>query len=364
MRGSAWRPLILPSAAALFACSASDTSVWASTGASGLVVGDTGGCTVELAKASYDDPEADDQEVLELSVKRRGSGAITLGGCGLGSLELLNGGQASCPVYGTVALKEVVVPDDGFVLICAQASLLNAEHSCDVTSDASGRALANGWLQNGPRDGFRFRAADGEVTAELFYEEGNPACSSAAGREAFLTGEGAYPSGTAQDDFNLFCRGEFVKEFADTSILRQDNVCPEREAGADAGDSGATGGSAGAADSGSAGHDGGFGGGSGGSGGTGNRGGTSGGGTGGQSRPDAGGGAGGSGGSRPSPSSGGAAQTGAGGEQPGAPARSAPPPEAGGCTCTLASAVRPRGTLLGALALLALIRRRRRLKIG
>src|SRR4029079_11004641 len=161
--------------------------------------------------------DADDQEVIELHVTGSAGPRATVGDCGLAALELLNGGQESCPTYATIALKTVVIPKDGYVLICSKDSRIDAEKKCDVSVAADGRDLQNGWIQNGPRDGLRFRADDDTVTRALSYEDFNPSCFSSPDAPVMRAAEGVY--GSALDDFTVACPNGFVTEFADLGIL-------------------------------------------------------------------------------------------------------------------------------------------------
>jgi hypothetical protein len=230
----------------------------------GLVVAEKTACRVLVTKVSYDDPGADDAEFIELRVERTGptsgmrdegapdssapsspvadaSGSpsldaasstrlLTLGDCGLESLELVNGGAGACEIYRTLPLSSVPVPADDYVTFCATDSTL-APAGCDVM--VAGRsALRNGWLQNGPSDGLRFRAAGGTTGVELAYE-GRIACFQADARELVdETGQASGSAGAsnAPDDVNTFCGDVAVLLPLTDAPLRHEAECPSPSA--------------------------------------------------------------------------------------------------------------------------------------
>jgi hypothetical protein len=220
---------------------------------------------VSLSKVSYDDPGADDAELLELHVERTspisralpssissskkgtggtsstpvhslrdagadaadatapdGSAGLTLGDCGLAAVELVNGQSNACETYRTLPLDDVAVPDDGYVVICSADTTFAS--ACDVTT-AGRSALKAGWLQNGPNDGLRLRALDG--TAVEFGYEAGPACfPPTAVQLTDESGELASPSGAAGDDVNAVCDGAFVLLPESAAHLRTAAKCP------------------------------------------------------------------------------------------------------------------------------------------
>jgi hypothetical protein len=208
-----------------------------------LVIAEGARCRVLMTKVSYDDPGADDAEFLELYVERWssspalgadsgisptpdgavGAAVLTLGDCGLESLELVSGGGGACDTYRTIPLSAIPVPDDGYVTFCGTDSTL-AGTPCDVM--AAGRsALRNGWLQNGPSDGLRFRARDGSSALELAYE-GAVGCFGPSARQ--LANETGQMPGTPEpaDDVNTFCGDAFVALPLVDAPLRHEAVCP------------------------------------------------------------------------------------------------------------------------------------------
>lgn len=229
-----------------------------------LTISETPLCRVSLTKFSYDGPGADDEEFVELVVERFAtdsgvspvprvppqpptspcntshadaavtdaaappdappdarSGALTLGDCGLGDLRLVNGGAGACDEYRVIPLDSVVVPSDGFVLLCAQDSLFAA--SCTVNT-AGRSALRNGFLQNGPTDGLRFVSAEGIVALEVGYEGSLPCFSSGAHAAVDETGESVGTPGV--DDVNVVCGGRFELEPASAAPFRAASGCP------------------------------------------------------------------------------------------------------------------------------------------
>lgn len=230
-----------------------------------LVISETPFCRVSLTKFSYDGPGADDEEFVELVVERFAndpgivpppggaqpptppcntshgagdaspgaidaapptadadarSGALTLGDCGLGEMRLVNGGAGACDEYRVIPLGSVVVPGDGFVLICAQDSLFAA--SCDVNT-AGRSALRNGFLQNGPADGLRFVGALGAVALEVAYE-GSPSCFS-PGAYAAVDETGEASGSPGSDDVNVVCAGRFELKPASEASRRAPSAC-------------------------------------------------------------------------------------------------------------------------------------------
>jgi hypothetical protein len=146
--------------------------------------------------------------------------ALTLADCGLSELRLVNGGAGACDEYRVIPLGAVIVPDDGFVLVCAQDSVFAS--SCDVNT-AGRSAIRNGFLQNGPNDGFRFLDGAGAVALEVGYE-GGPACFSGVVTLVDETGEASGAPG--QDDVNRACDGKFDLAPASEAPLRAPNRCP------------------------------------------------------------------------------------------------------------------------------------------
>jgi hypothetical protein len=227
---------------------------------SGAPISSTARCSVSLGKVSYDDPGADDAELVELYVERRaGTGsthaasvmtggqgcgsakdaspgsdagtsmdasdvALTLGDCGLGALVLVDGAVGKCVDYRTIPLSQVVVPRDGHVLICAADSVLAAHGVCDVMQ--AGRSeLKNGWLQNGPNDGLRFVGADDEPLLDVTYEGAPPCWSAPATPLVPETGQASdFPVPT--DDVNVFCDGRFVLLQQGYALPRHPPICP------------------------------------------------------------------------------------------------------------------------------------------
>jgi len=228
---------------------------------SGISVTSGSRCSVSLVELSYDDPGADDAEFIELRVDSpsgtnappalvppagtmpgcntsshmdggpsdagsgsdghaadaRALGPLTLGDCGLSAIELVNGGAGACDVYRSIPVADVVVPTDGYVVLCAEDATLPG---FDVTK-AGNSALRAGWLQNGPTDGFRFLSAASDVTSSFGYE-GMPGCFS-SDAVALVPETGTI--GTA-DDVNVFCGSAFTL-LPDTSAkLRDAPACP------------------------------------------------------------------------------------------------------------------------------------------
>jgi hypothetical protein len=217
----------------------------------GLVITEAPACRVVLTKLSYDGPGADDEEFIELFVERTGrvtgdpptaidagssmpachaphpsaesgpsptdggvpeeagldvaSRGLTLGDCGLGELRLVNGGSGACDEYRIIPLGPVRVPDDGYIVVCAQDSVFSS--ACDV--DTAGRsALKNGFLQNGPNDGLSFIDSGGVTRLEIGYEGGPPCFSPAFVAMVDETGETS--AGSLDDDVNVVCGSGFV----------------------------------------------------------------------------------------------------------------------------------------------------------
>lgn len=242
-----------------------------------LAISETASCRVSLTKLSYDAPGADDEEFIELVVERfdhagvggapntgdaalapapchtahpaidsgapvqdarasadaqrdAATGKPTLGDCGLAELRLVNGGAGACDEYRTIPLGSVVIPGDGYVVLCAQDSVFSA--ACDV--DTAGRsALRNGFLQNGPADGLRFVGASGAVVLEVGYE-GGPACLAAgASRMVDETGEASGAPGV--DDVNVVCGGRFELRPATEAPFRAPNSCRTSQTADDGG---------------------------------------------------------------------------------------------------------------------------------
>jgi hypothetical protein len=206
----------------------------------GVAISEGAGCRVSLTKVSYDDPGADDAELLELFVERlsdagasadaglassdaaAGPAMLTLGDCGLGALELVNGGGGACETYRTLPLSSLPVPNDDYVTFCATDSLLAGV--CDVKT-AGLSALKNGWLQNGPSDGLRFVDRDGSVMLELAYEGGPPCFARDALHLVDETGQLAGAS-EPTDDVNTFCGDRFVLLSPAAAPLRGEAGCP------------------------------------------------------------------------------------------------------------------------------------------
>ena len=229
------------------------------TSRNALTVSETPVCSVALTKLSYDDPEADDEEFIELTVTHHApspgrmppadgsapppssgevtgacsedagtyiaeagaggddAGTLSLADCGLDRLELLNGGSEGCPIYRTIVLAQVRVPPGGTVMVCAGASTLATLYGCDVSTTGSS-ALSNGWLQNGPGDALRVVSA-GKTTL-LAYESAPASCGTPSAELAVETGEAF----GAVDDINTFC-GSFVLSPRDQAEPRTLNSC-------------------------------------------------------------------------------------------------------------------------------------------
>lgn len=241
------------------------------------IVAEASLCRVRLIQVSYDDPDGDDAELLELQVERlaapapgdaapgadasgssttgvdaseldggagpseggqdsgaRGdsgasSSSLRLGDCGLGSLELVNGGSGACEKYRTLSVTDVSVPEGGFLVFCAVDSVHAASGQCDVT--ATGRTtLRNGWLQNGPNDGIRFVDPAGQIQAELGYESG-PACFSSVAVLPEETGKAFSSSGTVVDDVSVLCGSTYRILPSSSAPLHEPIVCPDPDAG-------------------------------------------------------------------------------------------------------------------------------------
>lgn len=221
---------------------------------------ETPNCRVTLAKASYDDPDGDDAEFLEIFVERRvvatslgdagrpdarvlldsssppallqdGSGSSdsgvstvrTLGDCALGSIELVNGGSGACDKYRTLLVADVPVPGDGYVVVCAVDSSLAAAGKCDASTFGQ-TTLKNGWLQNGPNDGIRFLGMSAELLLEVGYE-GGPACFTNSTRLVDESGTFSSISGLAEDDVNVLCDGGYRLVAASSASLREPFDC-------------------------------------------------------------------------------------------------------------------------------------------
>jgi MYXO-CTERM domain-containing protein len=245
-----------------------------STASEGLAISASARCRVALTKVSYDDPGADDAELIELQVTSLqgalpaaagvhdagavatcgsgrpspganggadasgpdggaldaaaggGEAPVTLGDCGLRELSLLDGNGGACNVYRTISLADVPLTPDGWVTLCAAGSALDALQGCDVTS-AGHAALKAGWLQNGPSDGLRFVGTDGAALLDVGYE-GGPACFSASARSLVTeTGESAASaSGDPTDDVNVYCGDHFELLPATAAPLRAAAACP------------------------------------------------------------------------------------------------------------------------------------------
>ena len=145
----------------------------------GIVVATGPSCRVLLTKVSYDDPGADDTEFIELHVLRdpasRDAGSCSrevdaispvdgsvacpdsgaeqsLAGCGLAALQLVDGSKGGCDVYRTLPLADTRIPEDGYIVLCADASSLDENGLCDVTH-AGKSALKSGWLRTAPGTG-------------------------------------------------------------------------------------------------------------------------------------------------------------------------------------------------------------------
>lgn len=222
------------------------------------IIAEAPGCRVTLTKASYDDPDGDDAEFLELYAERlvlrtvdagRPDAAIpsdasssaasmrdgsvssdsgvtlvrTLGDCGLASIELVNGGSGACDKYRTLLVADVRVPEDGHVVVCAIDSSLAAAGKCDVSTLGT-TTLKNGWLQNGPNDGMRFLGTSAEVLSEVGYE-GGPACFTSAARLVDETGMFSSTVGPAEDDVNVLCSGQYRLVAASAAPAGDPYVC-------------------------------------------------------------------------------------------------------------------------------------------
>jgi len=134
-------------------------------------------CSVELSSLDYDTPGTDTSEfvVLAITAPRGDGGALTLGDCGVESLELLNGAD-DCAVYRTIALRDVPVPEAGFLAVCSDGASL--PFACNVSMAESG-PLRAGWLQNGPDDGLRI-TGDGPVRQYIYDARGASCVASEA----------------------------------------------------------------------------------------------------------------------------------------------------------------------------------------
>lgn len=239
----------IPLALIQVACTASPDRL--DTQRSALIVSETPLCRVTLSKVSYDDPSTDDAEFMELSVERLGGGiantdaghstgcgtggapsvvdaagsttsaALTLEQCGLSTIELLNGGSDPCSTYRTLAVGATVVPADDVVVVCSPDSVLATTTTCDVTMAGSSK-LANGWLQNGPNDGFRF-ASGAAVSAEVSYDGVNSTCFQ--GAPASLVPETGQAA-DGGDDVNVACGAEFKLVSSTTLTPRKAPNCP------------------------------------------------------------------------------------------------------------------------------------------
>jgi hypothetical protein len=230
-----------------------------------LLISETPLCRVSLSKLSYDGPGADDEEFVELVVERFAtdsgvpralgdarpptppcntshaagdgspgvadaappeadadarSGALTLGDCGLGELRLVNGGAGACDEYRVIPLGSVIVPSNGFVLLCAQDSLIAG--SCNVNT-AGRSALRNGFLQNGPADGLRFIGAPGAVALEVAYE-GSPSCFSSVAHTA-VDETGEISGSPGADDVNVVCGNRFELRSAAQAPINEPIAC-------------------------------------------------------------------------------------------------------------------------------------------
>ena len=224
------------------------SAVLAAPASSSLVVASGAACHVELVAVSYDDPGADDAEFIELRVVtgstplldggdsralpttsidggdagRDGSSAEELGDCGLSRLDLVDGANGGCATYRSLPVADVPQPEDGFIVLCAAGSTVDAAAHCDVTT--AGRSqLRAGWLQNGPNDGLRFVGNDGSAH-DVGYE-GAPACF-AANAPLLATESGESEAGSAVDDVNAWCGGKFVLLPTDDVGFRAAPMCP------------------------------------------------------------------------------------------------------------------------------------------
>ncbi|HEX4336236.1 MAG TPA: hypothetical protein VH062_10005 [Polyangiaceae bacterium] len=227
----------------------------------GVVVAETAVCRVVLTAVSYDDPGADDAEFVELHVEglepdsscatmarhvamaehdagcdaaavapdsgdagsdARAGCAPTLGDCGLDGLVLVDGANGACSEYRVLPLATVVIPGDGYVVLCPAGSSVDQSAHCDVTS-AGRSALRAGWLQNGPNDGLRFTSTHG-ANVDIGYE-GSPACFEVHGPE-LATESGESGGDATLDDVNVVCDGSFVVLPSNTVPLRAPVTCP------------------------------------------------------------------------------------------------------------------------------------------
>lgn len=221
-------------------------------------IAETPSCRVTLAKASYDDPDGDDAEFLELFVERRSlptidggraDGAVpsdssspagllqdastssdsgssmarTLGDCGFGSIELVNGGSGACDKYRTLLVADVRIPDDGHVVLCAIDSSLATAAKCDASTFGL-TTLKNGWLQNGPNDGIRFLGTATELLSEVGYE-GGPACFTSSARLVDETGTFSPIITLAEDDVNVLCGDGYRLVAASSALPGDPYVC-------------------------------------------------------------------------------------------------------------------------------------------
>ncbi len=185
---------------------------------------------------SYDTPGTDDREFIELSVRGVGSVKRTLGDCGLARIELLNGNN-HCEVYDKFDVKDVVVPADGYVVICNRSA---ANPRCDINTGKIG------WLQNAGRadtDEISFIDEGGKTVVHGFYGgDGNATCVPSAGAGTVVELEREFNSDDP-DQVNLDCGSGFHKvDIADARPATNSCLRPDGGTGTGGTGGGGTGG--------------------------------------------------------------------------------------------------------------------------
>jgi len=180
-------------------------------------------CSVRLSKLSYDSPGADTAEFLELRIDGTTTNSqgqpATLGDCGLEGIELINGAEASCAAYRNIPVADLLVPNDGYFVLCNSEAEATLGTPCDLTAWGTSR-LSAGWLQNGPNDGIRLR---GPQTGHYAYEGTPPLCSEAL----WLT----LPADTGEmiagvDDVVALCGNDYQRLSLADAPLRAPAQCP------------------------------------------------------------------------------------------------------------------------------------------
>lgn len=174
-------------------------------------------CSVSLSRLSADDPGADDGEFLELRIERDGDDSA----CRLPMVTLLNGAGGGCEPYRSLDLRDQEITTQRFVVICASASTVDADVTCDVTQVA-GKSLPNGWLQNGPDDAIAILDESGEVVLAYHYGATGNGCSGELAGTWLPSEEGEIDG---DDDVIVACGDDFELMRLAESPLRGEPRC-------------------------------------------------------------------------------------------------------------------------------------------